>query len=36
MPQLLDRGLLARGERVVVVNTGSAEKYLPAIRHLLA
>jgi threonine synthase len=36
LPQLLDRGLLARGERVVVVNTGSAEKYLPAIRHLLA
>ncbi len=35
LPQLLDRGLLARGERVVVVNTGSAEKYLPAIRHLL-
>lgn len=35
LPQLLDRGLLKRGERVVVVNTGSAEKYLPAIRHLL-
>ncbi|HET9031686.1 MAG TPA: threonine synthase [Dokdonella sp.] len=35
MPQLLDRGLLRRGERVVVVNTGSAEKYLPALRHLL-
>ncbi|MEZ5462358.1 threonine synthase [Dokdonella sp.] len=35
MPQLLDRRLLRRGERVVVVNTGSAEKYLPAIRHLL-
>lgn len=35
LPQLLDRGLLQRGERVVVVNTGSAEKYLPAIRHLL-
>ena len=26
MPQLLDRGLLRRGERVVAVNTGSAEK----------
>jgi len=36
LPQLLDRGLLRRNERVVVVNTGSAEKYLPAIRHLLA
>jgi threonine synthase len=35
LPQLLDRGLLQRGERVVVVNTGSAEKYLPALRHLL-
>ncbi len=35
LPQLLDRGLLRRGERVVVVNTGSAEKYLPALRHLL-
>ncbi len=35
LPQLLDRGLVARGERVVVVNTGSAEKYLPALRHLM-
>ena len=35
LPQLLDRGLLQRGERVVVVNTGSADKYLPAIRHLM-
>ena len=35
LPQLLDRGLLARGERVVVVNTGAAEKYLPSLRHLL-
>ena len=35
LPQLLDRGLLRRGERVVVVNTGSAEKYLPALRHLM-
>jgi threonine synthase len=26
LPQLLDRGLLQRGERVVAVNTGSAEK----------
>jgi threonine synthase len=36
LPQLLERGLLRRGERVVAVNTGSAEKYLPALRHLLA
>lgn len=35
LPQLLDRRLVRRGERVVVVNTGSAEKYLPALRHLL-
>ncbi len=35
LPQLLDRGLLRRGERVVAVNTGSADKYLPALRHLL-
>jgi threonine synthase len=35
LPQLVDRGLLRRGERVVVVNTGSAEKYLPALRHLM-
>lgn len=35
LPQLLDRGLLRRGERVVAVNTGSAEKYLPALRQLM-
>ncbi|MGA9340828.1 MAG: threonine synthase [Rhodanobacteraceae bacterium] len=35
LPQLIDRNLLGRGERVVVVNTGSGEKYLPALRHLL-
>lgn len=35
LPQLLDRRLLRKGERVVVVNTGSAEKYLPNLRHLL-
>ena len=35
LPQLLDRGLLKRGERVVAVNTGSLEKYLPDLRHLL-
>lgn len=33
--QLLDRGLVRTGERVVAVNTGSAEKYLPTLRHLL-
>src|SRR5690606_29126381 len=35
IPQLLERGLPARGERVVAVNTGSAAKYLPELRHLL-
>ena len=35
LPQLLDRGLIQRGESVIVVNTGSLEKYLPALRHLL-
>lgn len=35
IPQLLDRRLLKRGERVVLVNTGSAEKYLSELRHLL-
>ncbi len=35
LPQLLDRGLLRRGERVVAVNTGSADKYLPAVMHLM-
>lgn len=35
LPQLIERGLIARGERVVAVNTGSAEKYLPELRHLI-
>lgn len=35
LPQLLDNALLRAGERVVIVNTGSIEKYLPAVRHLL-
>jgi len=35
LPQLLDRGLLRRGERVGAVNTGSADKYLPSLRSLL-
>ena len=28
LPQLLDRGLVERGDRVVVVNTGAPDKYL--------
>jgi threonine synthase len=35
LPQLVERGLVERGDTVVVVNTGSLEKYLPALRHLL-
>ena len=35
LPQLLDRGLIKQGERVVAVNTGSLEKYLSDVRHLL-
>lgn len=35
LPQLLDRGLVRRGDEVAVVNTGSLEKYLPALRDLL-
>jgi threonine synthase len=33
LPQLLERGLLKRSDRLIAVNTGSAEKYLPALRH---
>ena len=32
LPSLADRGLLRRGDRVVLVNTASAEKYLPTTR----
>jgi threonine synthase len=32
---LAEQGAIAPGERVVVVNTGSLEKYLPQLRHLL-
>ncbi|HEY1016598.1 MAG TPA: threonine synthase [Herpetosiphonaceae bacterium] len=35
LDQLADLGALKPGERVVVVNTGSLEKYLPELRHLL-
>jgi threonine synthase len=35
LPELLDRKLIRTGNRVVLVNTASAEKYLPSIRHLL-
>ncbi|MDQ3287549.1 MAG: threonine synthase [Pseudomonadota bacterium] len=35
LPQLLERRLVSQGDRVVAVNTGSAEKYLPMLRHLM-
>lgn len=35
IPALLDDEMILRGERVVVFNTGSLEKYLPELRHLL-
>jgi threonine synthase len=35
LPELADRGLIRAGDRVVLVNTASAEKYLPTIRDLL-
>jgi len=35
MPQLLDGGLVKGGDKVVAFNTGSLEKYLPNLRHLL-
>ncbi|MEE8157611.1 MAG: threonine synthase [Gammaproteobacteria bacterium] len=35
LKSLVNRGLIERGDRVVVVNTGSFEKYLPDIRQWL-
>jgi threonine synthase len=35
IPQLQELGLVNKGERVVAFNTGSFEKYLPSVRHLL-
>ncbi|WP_412069716.1 threonine synthase [Rubrivirga sp. IMCC43871] len=32
LPDLVDRGLIRPGDRVVAFNTGSLEKYLPALR----
>ena len=33
--QLFDQGMIKAGEQVVAFNTGSLEKYLPDLRHLL-
>ncbi|NNJ65252.1 MAG: pyridoxal-phosphate dependent enzyme, partial [Xanthomonadales bacterium] len=35
LPALRDQGMISGGNRVVVFNTGSLEKYLPELRHLL-
>ena len=35
LPELADRGMIRPGDRVVLVNTAAAEKYLPSIRNLL-
>jgi threonine synthase len=35
LPRLLDEGVVRRGDEVVAFNTGSLEKYLPSLRHLL-
>lgn len=35
IPALLDHGQIKAGDEVVVFNTGSLEKYLPDLRHLL-
>ena len=34
LPELADRGMIRPGDRVVLVNTASPEKYLPTIRDL--
>jgi len=35
LPRLLGDGLIRAGDKVVAFNTGSLEKYLPDLRHLL-
>ena len=35
IPRLLEDGLIRPGDKVVAFNTGSLEKYLPDLRHLL-
>jgi threonine synthase len=35
IPRLLEDGLIGSGDKVVAFNTGSLEKYLPDLRHLL-
>jgi threonine synthase len=35
LPELADREIIGPGDRIVLVNTAAAEKYLPSIRNLL-
>jgi threonine synthase len=35
LPRLVDEGFIGHGDEVVAFNTGSLEKYLPDLRHLL-
>ena len=35
IPALLEQEMIRQGDQVVVFNTGSLEKYLPQLRHLL-
>jgi threonine synthase len=35
IPGLVENGLIQAGDKVVAFNTGSLEKYLPDLRHLL-
>jgi threonine synthase len=35
LPRLLDMGLVKAGDEEVAFNTGSLEKHLPKLRHLL-
>jgi len=35
IPALLDHGMINAQDQVVVINTGSLEKYLPELRQLL-
>jgi threonine synthase len=35
LPRLVEDGLINPGNKVIVFNTGSLEKYLPDLRHLL-
>ncbi len=35
LESLVESGVITRGDRVIAVNTGSFEKYLPQVRHLL-